>query len=541
MPLRTPHRFWHSIFLRIYAGLVLVCALVGIFAYVLVQSINAQRAQNYREEMASGAFYLITQGVLRQPNAVARQNWLNDASVLLSTPLSLVRLDSIELSRYEREQLENQDAVVRYQPEKEYGDVYAKIPNEDLLLYARIDRLGEQQIKAMAVFLLDDLVNYPAQESQRLLELKQKFSFNITIKPLSSLDLDLDQMRRIRRNDVVLVFNDSATATGSSIQIVSPVSGNEVLVMGPIPLFNWLPFRLFASVTLLSLFLISLGVYTLIFPLERKLRQVQVGVRQVRAGDFSTRVAVSGRDEVAHLASMFNNMTEHIQRLIEAQRELTRAVSHELRTPVARIRFGVDMLADTDDENSRWEQQALIDQDIESLNSLIDEILTYAKLEEGMPSLNLEMITLSEIVEQVATETNALGKQIKVEKNLPDQSVHAIAERRYLHRVVQNLAGNAMRYAESRIRISAGIADGLAFVCVEDDGAGIPEKDREKIFLPFARLDDSRTRASGGYGLGLSIVSRIAFWFGGRMQVDQSPELGGARFIMRWPIVPAKN
>ena len=541
MPLRTANRFWHSIFLRIYAGLVLVCALVGIFAYVLVQSINAQRAQNYREEMASGAFYLITQGVLRQPNAVARQNWLNDASVLLSTPLSLVRLDSIELSRYEREQLENQDAVVRYQPEKEYGDVYAKIPNEDLLLYARIDRLGEQQIKAMAVFLLDDLVNYPAQESQRLLELKQKFSFNITIKPLSSLDLDLDQMRRIRRNDVVLVFNDSATATGSSIQIVSPVSGNEVLVMGPIPLFNWLPFRLFASVTLLSLFLISLGVYTLIFPLERKLRQVQVGVRQVRAGDFSTRVPVSGRDEVAHLASMFNNMTEHIQRLIEAQRELTRAVSHELRTPVARIRFGVDMLADTDDENSRWEQQALIDQDIESLNSLIDEILTYAKLEEGMPSLNLEMITLSEIVEQVATETNALGKQIKVEKNLPDQSVHAIAERRYLHRVVQNLAGNAMRYAESRIRISAGIADGLAFVCVEDDGAGIPEKDREKIFLPFARLDDSRTRASGGYGLGLSIVSRIAFWFGGRMQVDQSPELGGARFIMRWPIVPAKN
>ncbi len=541
MPLRTPHRFWHSIFLRIYAGLVLVCALVGIFAYVLVQSINAQRAQNYREEMASGAFYLITQGVLRQPNAVARQNWLNDASVLLSMPLSLLSLDSIELSRYEREQLSDENAVVRYDPEKEYGDVYAKIPNEDLLLYARIDRLGEQQIKAMAVFLLDDLVNYPAQESQRLLELKQKFSFNITIKPLSSLDLDLDQMRRIRRNDVVLVFNDSATATGSSIQIVSPVSGNEVLVMGPIPLFNWLPFRLFASVTLLSLFLISLGVYTLIFPLERKLRQVQVGVRQVRAGDFSTRVPVSGRDEVAHLASMFNNMTEHIQRLIEAQRELTRAVSHELRTPVARIRFGVDMLADTDDENSRWEQQALIDQDIESLNSLIDEILTYAKLEEGMPSLNLEMITLSEIVEQVATETNALGKQIKVEKNLPDQSVHAIAERRYLHRVVQNLAGNAMRYAESRIRISAGIADGLAFVCVEDDGAGIPEKDREKIFLPFARLDDSRTRASGGYGLGLSIVSRIAFWFGGRMQVDQSPELGGARFIMRWPIVPAKN
>ncbi|MEC7119717.1 MAG: ATP-binding protein [Pseudomonadota bacterium] len=538
--MRPINGLWHSIFLRIYAGLILVCALVGIFAYVLVQSINAQRAQNYREEMASGAFYLITQGIARQPDAISRQHWLNDASILLNTPLSLIQMAGFELSRHEREQLLTDKAVVRYHPEKEYADVYAKLPNDETLLYARIDRLGEQQIKAMATFLLDDLVSYPDQ-AQRLEALQTHFSFPVDIKLLDSLDLDLDQIRRIRRSDTVVVFSDSATSTGSSIQIVNPVSNTEVLVLGPIPLFNWLPFRLFAGITLLSLFLISLGVYTLIFPLERKLRQVQIGVRQVRAGDFSTRVPVTGRDEVAHLASMFNNMTEHIQRLIEAQRELTRAVSHELRTPVARIRFGVDMLADTDDEASRWEQQAHIDKDIESLNSLIDEILTYAKLEEGTPSLNLETIGLADMLQQIADETRGLGRPIEVEVALPEAEVSAIAERRYLHRVLQNLAGNASRYADSRIRISAGVEGQEAFVCVEDDGAGIPEKDREKIFLPFARLDDSRTRASGGYGLGLSIVSRIAFWFGGQMLVDESPTLGGARFIMRWPIQPPKN
>jgi two-component system sensor histidine kinase RstB len=102
-------------------------------------------------------------------------------------------------------------------------------------------------------------------------------------------------------------------------------------------------------------------------------------------------------------------------------------------------------------------------------------------------------------------------------------------------RVLQNLAGNATRYAESTIIISAGLEKNEAFISVEDDGQGIPEKDREKVFIPFARLDDSRTRASGGYGLGLSIVSRIAFWFNGRMSVDESPTLGGARFIMKWP------
>ncbi|SPX84688.1 Sensor protein RstB [Moraxella ovis] len=228
-------------------------------------------------------------------------------------------------------------------------------------------------------------------------------------------------------------------------------------------------------------------------------------------------------------------MTQHIKRLIEAQRELTRAVSHELRTPVARIRFAVDMLADEDDYESRQFQKQYIDEDIESLNELIDEILTYAKLEEGSPKLEWELVDLGDLVRQVERETNALGKDIKVAVNITSPKAQAMADRRYLHRVVQNLAGNAMRYAESSIIISTGVVKGRAFVSVEDDGQGIKEEDREKVFVPFARLDDSRTRASGGYGLGLSIVSRIAFWFNANLKVDESPDLKGARFIMDWP------
>ncbi len=531
----------HSIFLRIYGGLILVCLLVGVFAYVLIQSINAQRAQNYREDMASSAFYLITQGIERQQDAISRQNWIDDASLLLNLPLSLVSRDQVNLTRHEREQLSNNKAIVRYNADKIFADVYAQTDQPNLLLYGRVDKVSEQQIKAMAVFLLDDLVHYPSHEKERLEVLQPHFSYPLIFTTLSALDLDVDQRARLRRKEVVLVFRDSANATNSSIQVISPSSRDDMLVMGPIPLFNWLPFRLFAGVILLSLFLISLGVYTLIFPLERKLRQVQLGVMQVRSGDFSARVPVSGNDEVAHLAVNFNGMTEHIQRLIEAQRELTRAVSHELRTPVARIRFGVDMLADTPDEDERWEQQAQIDQDIESLNGLIDEILTYAKLEEGAPSLNLESIPLADIVNQVAKETRALGLEKTVHALAPDDNIVAIAEKRYLHRVVQNLAGNAMRHADSQIRISAGIENGQAFVRVEDDGPGIPEKDRERVFLPFARLDDSRTRASGGYGLGLSIVARIAFWFGGSMKVEQSADLNGAQFTMYWPIKPMQK
>ncbi len=542
----------YSIFLKIYAGLLLVCALVGLFAYAMVQGVNAYRLDKYRETMASGAFYLIVQGVERQHDADSMQGWLDEASLLLNQQLSVIDASKITFDRHETQQIEAGLSVVRYQPDgrsplgavsEPYADVYTPIAGRKELLYARVDRISEQQIRALGVFLLDDLTHYEGHEQARLDQLNAHLPFKLSLKNFSDANLDDDQRARLRRKEVVPVYRDTGTSRNPTLRIVGPINtaaGAQVLEIGPIALFNQLPFRLLILITFMSLVLILLGVYALILPLERRLRLVQQGVSQVRSGDFSARVPVIGQDEVSHLAMTFNSMTEHIQRLIEAQRELTRAVSHELRTPVARIRFGVDMLADTDDVDSRWDQQEKIDKDIEELNKLIDEILTYATLEQGTPSLNLESIPLYEIVRQVGEETRKLGKSTAIEVHEPDADVIAIAERRYLHRVVQNFAGNAMRYANSKIRISAGVEGRgdkkMAFVCVEDDGAGIPEKDRDKVFQPFARLDDSRTRASGGYGLGLSIVARIAFWFGGTVAVDQSPELKGARFTMKWPL-----
>ena len=450
-------------------------------------------------------------------------------------------IENIDFSASERRRFESGETVVRYVSQPAYADVYHRLP-DDKVLTVRVSQVTEQQVRAMAVFLLDDLSYYATlpEKRARLTELENKFSYPLTLDTIDTFNLDDDQLARLRRDEVVILLQDSNSSQGnSSIKIVIPSEINDMAVlMGPIPLFNWFPLNLIISMVLISMFLISLGVYALIFPLERKLQLIQVGVNEVSDGNLDVQVQVIGQDEIARLSATFNAMTSHIKRLIESQRELTRAVSHELRTPVARIRFAVDMLADTDDADSRFMQRDYIDEDIEALNGLIDEILTYAKLEEGSPKLDLESVNLKELVEQIVRETEALGKDIKIVGNPPNSKVTAVADRRYLHRVIQNLAGNALRYAEGTIIISAGVKKGNAFVSVEDDGQGIPEEDREKVFIPFARLDDSRTRASGGYGLGLSIVSRIAFWFNGSMSVDESPELGGARFIMTWPVKP---
>ncbi|MDO5770148.1 MAG: ATP-binding protein [Psychrobacter sp.] len=532
----------HSIFVRIYAGLLLVCLCVALFAQLLMNTVNKERVQVYRENMATGAFYLVSEGIAHQKSAVQREYWLSDASSLFGSTFYVKPMSEFDFSASERHRLEKQQTVVQYDNNSRYASIYHKLPNEDSILTVKVTQVTEQQVRAMAIFLLDDLARYDslAQKQARLKELESRFTFPLELQLVGDLKLDSDQLARIRRDEVVFLFKDSTSNnSSSSIKIIVPSEINDmVIVMGPVPLFNWFPLNLIISVVLISMFLISLGVYALIFPLERKLQLIQMGVNEVSHGNLDTRVQVIGQDEIARLSATFNAMTEHIKRLIESQRELTRAVSHELRTPVARIRFAVDMLADTDDEESRYTQRDYIDEDIESLNALIDEILTYAKLEEGSPKLNLESVNLSELVEQIVRETNALGKPIEVRGNPPASKITAIADRRYLHRVVQNLAGNALRYADHTIIVSAGVRKGMAFVSVEDDGHGIPEEDREKVFIPFARLDDSRTRASGGYGLGLSIVSRIAFWFNGSMKVDESPELGGARFVMTWPIQP---
>lgn len=531
----------HSIFLRIYAGLLLVCLFVALFAQLLVDTINKERIQAYRENVATGALYLVSSGLQQQSSETQREYWLNDISQLFGNQFSIQPEAKIDFKASELKRLEQNKTVVRYVAQPAYADIFHPIEGEDNVITVRISKVTEQQVRAMAVLLLNDLSYYKDLKSkrQRLNAISKQFAFPLSIENVDKLELDDDQLRRLDRNEVVMLFRDSTRSDDSSIKIIAPSElENMAVVIGPVSLFKWFPFNLIISVVLISMFLISLGVYALIFPLERKLKLIQSGVNEVGDGNLDTRVQVVGQDEIARLAATFNAMTEHIKRLIESQRELTRAVSHELRTPVARIRFAVDMLADTDDQESREMQRDYIDEDIESLNGLIDEILTYAKLEEGSPKLDLEPVVLKDLVDQIVRETNALGKPIEVIGIAPGPKVTAVADRRYLHRVVQNLAGNALRYADSKIIISAGVRKGDAFVTVEDDGHGIPEEDRDKVFVPFARLDDSRTRASGGYGLGLSIVSRIAFWFNGTMSVDESPKLGGARFTMRWPIKP---
>lgn len=303
------------------------------------------------------------------------------------------------------------------------------------------------------------------------------------------------------------------------------------------------PFDLWAWPVILLLLVVAGGVlavalYLALRDVDGNLRAVESVAIRIARGEMGARVDTGDSRLVSRLAVAFNSMAEHIQRLVGVQREMIHAVSHELRTPVARIRFGVQMIESATSAEALQKQLDGIDGDIQELDELIDEILTYARLEQGGPVFALQETSVSDIVRQVVSEQQMTRPDHIIEADVDEESERwslSDVEPRYLHRAVQNLVGNATRYAVRRVRVHCRFDEDSCRIDVEDDGPGIPEKDWEKVFTAFARLDDSRTRTSGGYGLGLSIVRRILYWHGGQAFVSRSDGLGGARFSLVWP------
>ncbi|MCF9009801.1 ATP-binding protein, partial [Pseudomonas carnis] len=240
------------------------------------------------------------------------------------------------------------------------------------------------------------------------------------------------------------------------------------------------------------------------------------------------------RSTVRSLAGHFNQMAERIEGLIANQRELTNAVSHELRTPIARLSFELDQLRQQSDPR---QSRALINDmyaDLGELEEMVSELLTYASLEPGATQVTREQIEahswLDSVIGSVALEAEAEGVQL----SLRTCEVDVIQiEPRFMARAVINLLRNAIRYADRRVEVSL-VKFGSGYeVRVNDDGPGVPLEGRTKIFEPFLRLDASRDRRTGGFGLGLALVKRVSQWHGGQVEVQDS-EWGGASFRMTW-------
>jgi two-component system sensor histidine kinase RstB len=225
------------------------------------------------------------------------------------------------------------------------------------------------------------------------------------------------------------------------------------------------------------------------------------------------------------------------------QQELMAAISHEIRTPVARLSFALQLFQDALVEGNVGDRHEYMmsscegmSKDLEEINDLVAEIMTYIHLEDGGPRIVFQKVNVKTVLIDMCVQFASLNPQLNISVDPSLEDLIIDAEPVQLRRACQNLVGNAVKYTQSAVALGYRLDGDCCVLTVEDDGPGIPESEYGRVFAPFTRLDKSRSRSTGGFGLGLSIVRRIAYWHGGRAIAGRSEALGGASMMIRLPV-----
>jgi signal transduction histidine kinase len=269
----------------------------------------------------------------------------------------------------------------------------------------------------------------------------------------------------------------------------------------------------------------------------RPVEAIRAEVDSISGSTLDRRVPVpNSADEVARLATTMNAMLDRLQDASSRQQRFVADASHELRSPVAAIRTELEVAQRTASADD-WPAVAdrLLAEEAR-LEAVISDLLLLATLDEGAPLPDAGPVDLAEEARAEARRHAPDRTDVVVEVDAPSAAV-VQGSRMQLRRALANLVDNAERHARTTVRVSVHGREGRVRLLVDDDGPGIPVADRERVFERFVRLDEHRTRAAGGAGLGLSLVRRIAERHEGTASADTSP-LGGARIVLDLPTAP---
>jgi two-component system OmpR family sensor kinase len=266
----------------------------------------------------------------------------------------------------------------------------------------------------------------------------------------------------------------------------------------------------------------------------RGLQALSKAAEDFGEGRLATKIEMTRSASIYPLAQCMNQMAQRIESLLDAHKTLLHSVSHELRTPIARLEFGLELLREESANDLPQARIHSMETDIVELNTLVNELLTLTKLDHQQSSPQIRFPALDMLNDSLTAVAYSFeGKELVPE--FADNLGELVGNQRLIARALGNLLLNAAKYGNQRILLSAHrLANGELEVTVEDDGPGIPEEERQRVFEPFYRLDRSRDRSTGGFGLGLAIAQKAVALHGGKIVVTASA-LGGAKVSLIFP------
>jgi signal transduction histidine kinase len=262
----------------------------------------------------------------------------------------------------------------------------------------------------------------------------------------------------------------------------------------------------------------------------RPLRQLDQALASFAEGDLTARLPHTLRhDELGRLTFRFNQMATEVGRMLDSRRQLLLDVSHELRTPLTRLNLGLELMKDD-------AARAPLKEDVAEMEAMLAELLEGARIEQAA-RWQPQAVDLAGLLKEAAQDTAGRSPGLALE--LPAEPLVVLGDERGLRVLVRNLCDNALKYSgEQSQKVEAKLwqADGRACLQIRDHGPGIAEGALPHLFEPFYRADASRNRGTGGFGLGLHLVQKVALAHGGEVQAANAPG-GGALFTVFLPLI----
>jgi two-component system OmpR family sensor kinase len=279
---------------------------------------------------------------------------------------------------------------------------------------------------------------------------------------------------------------------------------------------------------------IALVIMLWLWPMRRDLRALEHSTGKFGDRNWSFDARIAPRSPVYPLAAAFRRMAARIDGLISSHKDMSNALSHEIKTPLARMRFEIELARGAADPEAVLRHLDHLNKDVSELNAFVTATLEYAVLERAEVALN---IAPHDFLAMVPAVTDSVKRgappALTITCEVDAAATAVVCDAHLIETVLRNLLYNAFRHAARQVRVSFTCGAQQQYrLCVEDDGPGIPEADRERVFASFVQLGRPAGEKTG-FGLGLAIVKRIVEWHGGSARAERS-ELGGARFVAQW-------
>jgi two-component system sensor histidine kinase RstB len=375
--------------------------------------------------------------------------------------------------------------------------------------------LAEQQLKRLPL----------TQWADKIEQLNKDTFFPLVLLKLEAIELTASKLKRLNAGQIIYDENEGGEFVYKRI-----TDTPWVIMADDVSQTDQWYYALLSELVYPFLLLAAI-ITTLLWvkPFWRDMQKIHKAINSFDNGVFSHKIGTDSAAQLKPLADSFNHLSTQVEQLIQGNKDLSNAVSHEFKTPLSNIAFSVALIreAEADPETHLLS----IEDDVNQLNNLINEFLSYAKFQYAKPDLTVNTTTLAELTHGIKPKNDA---QVLVNVVQDESRLEVECDLFYMQRALENVVSNARKYANTSIVIKFVCCELFFAIVVDDDGCGIEEQDKKRLLLPFERANTLENQNIKGSGFGLAIVNTVLSWHSGQVSIEDSP-LGGARIKLQWP------